>query len=217
MFEGFEQSSIIARAIKKGCLSLETINFRDYSTLSNKSVDDTPYGGGAGMVLRMEPIVACLNDIRTPNSCIILTSPSGKVYNQALAQELAGYEHLIIVSGHYEGFDARIKNYIDLSISIGDFILTGGELPSMVIADSVARLLPGVINHASLESESFNDNLLDFEVYTKPEVFEGHQVPPVLLNGNHQLIDQWRLQNQLEVTKQNRPDLYKKYIAKNKE
>lgn len=217
MFEGFEQSSIIARAIKKGCLELETINFRDYSTLSNKSVDDTPYGGGAGMVLRLEPIVACLKAIKTPNACVILTSPSGIVYNQQVAQQLAHYDHLIILSGHYEGFDARIKNYIDMSISIGDFILTGGELPSMVIADSVARLIPGVINQESLASESFNEDLLDFEVYTKPIEFENHQVPAVLVSGNHQLIDQWRHQNQLELTKQNRPDLYKKYISKHKE
>lgn len=217
MFEGFEQSSIIARAIKKGLLEIETVNFRDWSQFSNKSVDDTPYGGGAGMVLRLEPIVSCLNKIKTNDSCVILTSPSGEKYNQRLAKSLSKYNHLILISGHYEGFDARIKHYVDTSISIGDFILTGGEIPSMVIADSVARLIPGVINSESLDSESFNDNLLDFEVYTKPVDFEGHKVPEVLLSGNHQKIAAWRKNNQLELTKQKRPDLYKKYIKNNKE
>ena len=207
MFEGFLSESIIARAIDNKKVEIEIINFRDYSKLSNKQVDDTPYGGGAGMVLRCEPIFDAIDDIKTKDSYIIILSPDGKTYNQVLAKKLTSIKHLIIICGHYEGFDERIKTLADEIISIGDFVLTGGELPAMMICDSVIRLLDGVISKESLESESFNDNLLDYPVYTKPEEYRGLKVPSILLSGNHQKIKEYRESERIRVTKENRKDL----------
>lgn len=207
MFEGFLTESIISRALSNEKVDIEIINFRDYSHLSNKMVDDTPYGGGAGMVLRCEPIFECIDAIKTKDSHIILLSPEGTTYNQKKAKELTNIKHLIIICGHYEGFDERIKSLADEIISIGDFILTGGELPAMMICDSIIRLLPGVINNESLNSESFNDNLLDYPVYTKPEEYRGMKVPEILLSGNHQKIAEYRDQERIRVTKENRKDL----------
>lgn len=207
MFDGFLSESIIKRAINDDKVQVEVINFRDYSNLPNKQVDDTPYGGGAGMVLRCEPLFAAIRDLKTEDSYIILTDPTGKKYNQAKAKELSLKNHLIIVCGHYEGFDERIKTLADELVSIGDFVLTGGEIPAMVITDSVIRLISGVINEESLASESFSDNLLDYPVYTKPADFEGMKVPDVLISGNHQKINEYRQSERIRVTKENRRDL----------
>lgn len=207
MFDGFLSESIIKRAINDDKVQVEVINFRDYSNLPNKQVDDTPYGGGAGMVLRCEPLFAAIRDLKKEDSYVIITDPTGKKYNQTKAKELSLKKHLIIVCGHYEGFDERIKTLADELVSIGDFVLTGGEVPAMVITDSVIRLLSGVINEESLASESFSDNLLDYPVYTKPADFEGMKVPDVLISGNHQKINEYRQSERIRVTKENRKDL----------
>ena len=200
MFDGFLTESIIARAIKNKKVEIEIIDFRKYSHLSNNQVDDTPYGGGAGMVLRCEPIFEAIDDIKTDDSYIIILSPEGKTYNEQIAKRFANIKHLIIICGHYEGFDERIKSLANEIISIGDFILTGGELPAMMICDSVIRLLNGVINKESLENESFNDDLLDYPVYTKPEEYRGMRVPEILLSGNHQKIAEYRQNERIRVT-----------------
>ena len=207
MFNGFLNESIIKRAINSNIVNIEIINFRDYSKLSNKMVDDTPYGGGAGMVLRCEPIFDAIDEIKTEESYVILMCPTGKTYNQKKANELKNKKHLIIICGHYEGFDERIKTLADEIISIGDFVLTGGEVPAMLICDSVIRLLDGVINNDSLENESFNDNLLDYPVYTKPYEYRGMKVPDILLSGNHKKIDEYRQSERIRVTKEKRQDL----------
>lgn len=207
MFEGFINTSIIKRAIEKEIIQVNLINFRDYSPLNNKQVDDTPYGGGAGMILRCEPIFECLDSMDTEDAYIILLSPEGTKYKQDVAKRLKEHKHLIIICGHYEGFDERIKTRVDEVISIGDYILTGGEIPAMAITDSVARLLPGVITKESLDDESFNDNLLDYPPYTKPAEYRGLKVPEVLVSGNHKLIDEYRKNMKIEKTKALRPDL----------
>ncbi len=210
MIKGFLDESIIKRSIDKGLLTVNIIDFRTYSKLSNHQVDDTPYGGGAGMVLRCEPIFECLDDIRTPDSFVILTTPDGIKYNQNIVKDLSlNKKHIIIICGHYEGFDERIRSLCDMEISIGDYILTGGELASCVIIDSITRLIDGAINKESLESESFTDSLLDYPTYTKPRVYRGLEVPDILLSGNHQKIAEWRYQQRLEKTKERRPDLLK--------
>ena len=205
--DGFLSESIIKRAIDKGLVKINIINFRDYSPLNNKQVDDTPYGGGAGMLLRCEPIFECLDAIATDDSHIILLSPEGTTYNQSKAHNLTKYKHLILICGHYEGFDERIKTRVDEVISIGDFVLTGGEIPASAIVDSVVRLLPGVINEESLDSESFTDNLLDYPQYTKPAEYRGLKVPDILISGNHQKIAEYRANEKIKKTQELRPDL----------
>lgn len=207
MFEGFLNESIIKRAISKDIVKIEVINFRDYSIHSNNQVDDTPYGGGAGMVLMCQPIFDCIEDIKTKDSIVIMMTPDGECYNQSLAKDLTKYSHIILLCGHYEGFDERIRSIVDMEISIGDYILTGGEIPAMAITDSVVRLLDGVINKDSLMSESFENDLLDYPVYTKPADFRGLLVPEILLSGNHEKINEWRKNAQLEKTKQKRFDI----------
>ena len=207
MFDSLLNESIIKRAIENKKVEIEIIDFRKYSKLSNNQVDDTPYGGGAGMVLRCEPIFDCIDDIKTADSYIVILSPEGTTYNQTIAKRLSKIKHLIIICGHYEGFDERIKSLADEIISIGDFILTGGELPAMMITDSITRLLDGVINKDSLDSESFNENLLDYPVYTKPEEYHGMKVPEILLSGNHQKIDEYRQNERIRITREKRKDL----------
>ena len=209
MFDGFLTESIIKRAIQNEKVEVKIINFRDYSVYNNKQVDDTPYGGGAGMVLMCDPIFRCLDEIRTPKSHIIILSPEGSIYNEKKARELSKYEDIILICGHYEGFDERIKTLADEIISVGDFVLTGGEIPAMLITDSIIRLLPGTITNESLESESFNENLLDYPVYTKPAVYRDMNVPDILLSGDHKKIDDYRESERIRLTKEKRPDLLK--------
>ena len=207
MFEGFINTSIIKRAIEKEKVTINLINFRDYSPLNNKQVDDTPYGGGSGMILRCEPIFECLDSLDTSDAYIILLSPEGTKYKQSVTKRLLEHKHLIIICGHYEGFDERIKTRVDEVISIGDYILTGGEIPAMAITDSITRLIPGVITNKSLLDESFNDSLLDYPTYTKPAEYRGLKVPDVLTSGNHQNINEYRTTSRIEKTKALRPDL----------
>lgn len=192
MFYGFLNDSIIKRAREKGLITIEVHNFRDYSPFKNKQVDDYSYGGGAGMVLMCEPIFLAIEDLRTEDSVVVMLTPSGKTFNQKMAYEYKDTKHLILLCGHYEGFDERIKTIVDREVSIGDFVLTGGEVPAMAIVDAVTRLIPGVINEESLTNETFNDDLVDFPVYTKPAEFRGMKVPEVLLSGHHANINKWR-------------------------
>lgn len=207
MFDGFLSESIIKRALDKNIVNIRVINFRDYSVYNNNQVDDTPYGGGAGMVLMCDPIFRCLDEIRDDGSYVVLLSPEGNRYNQEKAREYKNIKKLIIICGHYEGFDERIKEEADEIVSVGDYILTGGEIGAMAIMDSVIRLVPGVINNESLDDESFNDGLLDYPVYTKPEEYRGKKVPSILLSGNHQKIKNYRHNERIRVTKEKRPDL----------
>lgn len=209
MFEGFINESIIKRAIDKEKVQINIHNIRDYSPFSNKQVDDYQFGGGSGMVLMCEPIFNAIEAIKKEDSIVIMLTPSGKVYKQSEAVKLKEYKHLILLCGHYEGFDERIKTIVDMEYSIGDYVLTGGELPAMVITDSIVRLIDGVITDGSLESESFTDNLLDYPVYTRPAVFRGMKVPEILLSGHHENINKYRLEERKRVTKEKRNDLVK--------
>jgi len=201
--------SIIKRAIDKGLVQINLVNIRDFSTLNNNQVDDTPYGGGGGMVIMCDPVFKAVESVKSKDSVVIMMTPGGKVLNESISYELSLNKHLIILCGHYEGFDERIKSIVDLEISIGDFVLTGGEIPAMALADSVIRLVDGVISVDSLKSESFTDNLLDYPVYTKPRVYNGMEVPSVLLSGDHKKIDEYRKSERIRVTKENRPDILK--------
>ena len=207
MFDGFLESSIIKRAREQGYVDIKIHNFRDYSLDKHGRVDDYPYGGGAGMVLMCEPIFRCLDEIKTPESFVIMTSPAGHTFKQEMAVDLSKKKHLIILCGHYEGFDERIKSIVDMEVSIGDYALTGGELPSMVMCDAITRLIPGVISAESLEVESFNDGLMDYPNYTRPEEFRGMRVPEVLLSGHHKNIEKYREEERIKRTKEIRKDL----------
>ncbi len=210
MFDGFLNTSIIKRARDNGNVDIRVHNFRDYSLDKHNRVDDYPYGGGAGMVLMCEPIFRAIEDIRTEDSLVIMMSPSGKVFKQEVAVDLSKKKHLILLCGHYEGFDERIRTIVDMELSIGDYVLTGGEVPAMAITDAVTRLIPGVITKESLDSESFNDGLLDYPNYTKPAEFRGMKVPDVLLSGHHAKINEYRKNEQIKRTRIRRPDLLEK-------
>ena len=211
MFDGVFQESIIKRAVDEKKVEINLINFRDYTNDPHNKVDDTPYGGGAGMVLMCQPIFDCVKSIRTEESKVILMTPDGIPYKQKMAYDLSNEKHIIIICGHYEGFDERIRSICDLEVSIGDYVLTGGEVPAMVLVDSITRLLPGVIREDSHLEDSFNENyLLDYPTYTKPRVYEGMEVPEVLLSGDHKKIAEYRYQESLKRTKERRPDLLEK-------
>lgn len=207
MFDGFLNTSIIKRAIDNNQVTINVHNFRDYSLDKHKRVDDYAYGGGSGMVLMCEPIFRAIEDIKTDDSLVIMLTPSGEVFKQKTAVSLSKEKHIILLCGHYEGFDERIKTIVDIQISIGDYVLTGGEIPAMAITDAITRLIPGVITDGSLESESFNDNLLDYPVYTRPEEFRGMKVPEVLLSGHHKNIEKYRQEEKIRLTNENRKDL----------
>lgn len=209
MFNGFLSESIISRAIKNDKVKIKIHDIRKYSKDKHKKVDDYPFGGGEGMVLMPQPIFDAVEDLKCENTKVILMTPQGITYNQKIAYNLTKENHLLIICGHYEGFDERIRMLADLEISIGDFILTGGELASMVVTDSIVRLLDGVIRSESHQNDSFNNNLLDYPVYTKPRNFRGMEVPEVLLSGNHALINKWRYDMQVKKTMERRPDLLK--------
>lgn len=207
MYDNFLTDSIIKRAIDNGKVKVNIHNIRDYTVYNNNQVDDYPFGGGGGMVLMCDPIFRAIDALKDDDAFVIMMTPGGIVYKEKVAYDLSQKKHLIILCGHYEGFDERIKTIVDMEISIGDFVLTGGEIPSMVVMDSVIRLIPGVINSNSLTSESFNDNLLDYPNYTKPVEYRGMKVPDVLLSGHHENINKYRHEKQIELTKKNRPDL----------
>ena len=210
MFENVFSSSIIKRAINQKKVQIKIHNFRDYSKDPHHKVDDTPYGGGAGMVLTCQPIFDCVESLKTKDSKVILLTPDGIPYKQGTAYNLSKEKHLIFICGHYEGFDERIRSLCDLQFSIGDYVLTGGELASMVITDSIVRLLPGVIEEESHKNDSFNNNLLDYPTYTKPRNFRGMEVPEVLLSGNHKRIEEYRRLESIKKTQNRRPDLLEK-------
>ncbi len=214
MFKGPFTESLLGKARENEKLNIDIIDFREYATNKYKHVDDTPYGGGVGMLLMPEPIVAALRDNIPPdsNTPIILVSPQGKTFTQADANRLAQCESVAFICGHYEGFDERIRDYVTDEYSIGDYVLTGGELPAMVMVDAIARLLPGVIKeHASFEDDSFYNGLLEYPQYTKPRVFEGKEVPEVLLSGHHKNIARWQKKEALRRTYQRRPDLLENF------
>lgn len=210
MFENVFSSSIIKRAIEEQKVEIKIHNFRDYSKDPHHKVDDTPYGGGAGMVLTCQPIFDCVENLKTKDSKVILLTPDGTPYKQETAYDLSKEKHLIFICGHYEGFDERIRSICDLELSIGDYVLTGGELASMVITDSIVRLLPGVIEEESHKNDSFNNNLLDYPTYTKPRVYRGMEVPEVLLSGDHKKIEEYRMLESIKKTQNRRPDLLEK-------
>ncbi len=217
MFEGIN-SSILGKAKEKKLIEINLINIRDFSKDKHKKVDDTPYGGGAGMVMRPDVVYDCYKSIKKDSAKVIYLSPQGKTLNQEKVKQLSKESHLILLCGHYEGIDQRVLDKIvDEEISIGDYCLTGGELPAMVLIDSVSRYVKGVLNEKSLEEESFSNGLLEYPQYTRPEVFEGQSVPEVLLSGNHQNISNWRKAQSENITKIKRPDLFEKYFEKCKD
>jgi tRNA (guanine37-N1)-methyltransferase len=205
------KASIIGRALRQKKIKIDLINPRDFATDSHRTVDDKPFGGGVGMILQVPPIFAAIQKAKkgTKKRQIILLTPQGKVFNQKIAQRLTRFAHLILICGHYEGVDARVGKLADEEISIGDYILTGGEIPAMVIVDAVTRLIPGVLKkpEAALNESFSNLKLLEYPQYTRPADFRGMKVPPVLLSGNHQKIKEWRLKEALRRTRQQRPDL----------
>ena len=210
MFEGFKTSSIIKRAIGKGVVEVEVVNIRDYTLDKYNRTDTPPIGGGAGLIEKAQPIVDAIKAKRATNSKVYLMSPRGPAYNQRKAVELSKLDHIILVCGHYEGVDERINPYIDEHISIGDYIITGGEIPAMAISDSFIRLLDGAISSPSLEDESFNDNTLEYPQYTEPYEYEGMKVPDILYCGNHEAVKKWRRRASLLLTREHRPDLFAK-------
>ncbi len=225
MFGDFLRSHAPARAVRQGCAELEVVDIRDYAPGSFRQIDDSPFGGGRGMVLRCRPVLEALRAVRGEagnetaqtadrdaggKTRTVILAPAGKPYTQADAHEFASLDHLILICGHYEGFDARILPYADRVVSVGDYVLTGGELPAMVIADSVLRLLPGILKEGSADEESFENGLLEYPQYTQPADYEGQKVPDVLLSGDHEKIRRWRLKESLRTTYRNRPDLLKK-------
>lgn len=208
IIEGMVSSSILKRAIEKGLIEINIIDFREYAGNKHSTVDDYAYGGGAGMLLRVDPIYRALNTIEGLDKAHkILTSPSGNVWSQKKAEEFSKLDHIIIVCGHYEGIDARVLNYIDEEISIGDYVLTGGEIPAGVIIDSVSRLINGVIADDSTVNESFSMGLLEYPQYTRPQEFDGHKVPDILLSGHHANIKKWQRYEALKKTYLVRPEL----------
>lgn len=212
MFKDIFNMSIIGRAKEKGIFELLVHNLRDFTDTKHKIVDDYPFGGGAGMVLKVDPLWKAVellkNNSPSKNKKVILTSPSGKLLNHRLAMELTGLEHMILICGHYEGVDERIKEHlIDDEISIGDYVLTGGELPAMVIIEAVVRLLDGVLTEESVKNDSFYSSLLTYPQYTRPSIFKNYKVPEILLSGNHEAIKKWRRKKALERTFLCRPEI----------
>lgn len=208
MFESVLQTSIVGRAREKGIVEIDFVQIRDFARDRYRHVDDSPFGGGAGMVMKCQPVLDALASVRTENSHTVIMSPAGTKYSQKKAHEFAAMDHLILLCGHYEGLDARITSHADEEISLGDYVLTGGELASMVIIDSVTRLLKGAIREDSAAEESHENGLLEYPQYTQPADYEGEKVPSVLVSGNHARIREWRIAKSLLLTRERRPDLY---------
>lgn len=213
MYDGFLKTSIIKRAIEKQLVEIEVVDFRQYTINKHNKIDDTVYGGGQGMLIMVQPVVDCLRSIKTDNSYVVLLGPIGETFTQKKAHELKNIDHLILICGHYEGIDDRIRHYIDAELSIGDYILTGGELASMVISDAIVRLKEDVILQDSHEDESFEKGLLEYPQYTRPYDFEGYCVPDVLISGHHENIRKWKLKQSLLLTKTKRPDLLNRILS----
>ena len=211
-FDGFLTNSIIKRAIAKNKVEIEIVNIRDYTLDKYGRVDSAPVGGGAGLIMKCQPVLDCLKKIRQNNSHVVLLSPRGSTYNQAKARYYAkNYEHVVIICGHYEGTDERINRYVDELISVGDYILTGGEIGAEIISDSIIRLLDGVIAPESIVDESFENGLLEYPQYTEPFDYDGDKIPDILYSGNHTAIDKWRKKQSIKLTKEHRPDLFNNY------
>ena len=207
MFDSLNHS-ILKRAQDDGIITINVTNIRDFASGPHFKCDDEPYGGGAGMVMLCEPLFKAIESVVKPNSKVYYMSPRGKVFKQNIAKEMSKLEHIVLLCGHYEGIDQRVIDYFNIEeLSIGDYVLTGGELPAMVVIDTVARLIPNVITSESLDSESFSAGLLEYDQYTRPAEYKGMKVPETLLSGHHANIEKWRAQNSLENTKKNRPDL----------
>ncbi len=205
------KESIIKRAVEDNKVEINIINIRDFANPPHYKCDDEPFGGGAGMVMLCEPLFKAIESVKTDSSSIFYMSPRGKVFNQTIAREMSKLDHIILLCGHYEGIDQRVIDYFDIQeLSIGDYVLTGGELPAMVVADSIIRLIPNVIRAESTVDESFTTNLLEYNQYTRPAEFRGMKVPDVLLSGHHKNIENWRHEQSIEITKRNRPDLLNK-------
>lgn len=211
-FDSFKTTSIIKRALDRELVEFETVDFRQYTLDKHHHVDDTPCGGGQGMLLSCQPIVDCIKAVRSEHSLVVMMSPQGKTFQQKIAHEFAKVDHLILLCGHYEGFDERIRDYVDVEISLGDFVLTGGEAAAMVISDAVIRLLQGVILEESHVDDSFENGLLEYPQYTRPIEYDGKRVPDVLLSGHHANIRRWRLKQSLMRTLEKRPDLLKQRV-----
>lgn len=210
MYENYLNTSIISRIIDKGLIEIKVVNIRDYSLDKHRHVDDTPYGGMAGMLMKVDVVDRALKDNKTDNSYVLLTSPKAYPLKQKDFKRLIEKKDIVIICGHYEGIDARIENYVDEKVSIGDYILTGGELASMVLVDGISRLLDEAISPNSLKEESYNDNLLEYPQYTRPKEYDGYSVPEVLQNGNHKEINRFNLKNAISETLKYRPDLLAK-------
>ena len=216
-FDSFQTTSIIKRALEQELVEIECVNFRDYTLDKHRKVDVTPCGGGQGMVLSPQPIVDALRAIKGDHSHVVLLSPQGQTFQQPIAHRFASLEHLVLICGHYEGFDERIRDYVDEEISLGDFVLTGGEGAALVIADAVIRLLDDVIRQDSHEDDSFENGLLEYPQYTRPIEFDGKRVPEVLLSGHHENIRKWRLYQSLKRTYLKRPDLLEGRVCSDEE
>lgn len=212
MYNDFLNTSIIGRAIKRGIVEVECVQIRDFATDNYRHVDDRPFGGGKGQVMKCQPVLDALSSVKTDSSYTIMMSPQGKTLTQKKARELSLRDHLIILCGHYEGIDARVNKYMDEMMSIGDYVLTGGEIASMVVMDSVIRLLKGSITEGSADDESYENGLLEYPQYTQPADYNGDKVPEILLSGHHAKIDEYRMEQSLLLTKEKRPDLFEKHI-----
>ena len=217
MFTGFIETSIIKKAVLKDIVHLEVIDMRSFTQDKHNRVDDSPYGGGAGLVLMCQPVVDAIESIKTPESKVIMMTPQGKQFSQGLAYDLACESHLILLCGHYEGFDERIRAYVDMEMSIGDYVLTGGELAAMVISDAVIRLVEGVITQESHEEDSFSDGLLEYPHFTRPQEYRGVEVPEVLTSGHHDNVRKFRLKESIRRTYTKRPDLLKNRVLTKEE
>lgn len=217
MYQDFLNTSIIGRAIKRGIVDVECVQIRDFATDNYKHVDDRPFGGGKGQVMKCQPVLDALESVKTESSYTIMMSPQGNTLTQKKARELSQKDNLIILCGHYEGIDARVNRHMDEMISIGDYVLTGGEIASMVVMDSVIRLLKGSITEGSADDESYENGLLEYPQYTQPADYKGDKVPEILLSGHHAKIEEYRIEQSLILTKKKRPDLFEKHVFTDQE
>lgn len=212
MYHDFLHTSIIGRAIERGLVEVECVQIRDFATDNYRHVDDRPFGGGKGQVMKCQPILDALDSVKTEGSHTIMMSPLGTAFDQKKARQYSEMDHLIILCGHYEGIDARVNKHMDEMISIGDYVLTGGEIASMVVMDAVIRLLKGSITEGSADDESYENGLLEYPQYTQPADYKGDRVPDILLSGHHAKIEEYRIEQSLLITHERRPDLFEKHV-----